>query len=121
MAMSSSTTMNWLAALVVIAMMAVQSESAVTCPQVVSKLRPCVVYVANQGPLQAECCTGIRALYSLAQTTPDRRNVCNCIKNAISGFSFSSTNLNLAAGLPAKCGVNLPYKISPSTDCNNIV
>ena len=53
-----------------------------------------------------------------AQTPVDRQGVCRCIKNAIGGVSFSSNNLNNAQSLPAKCGVNLPYSISPSTNCD---
>lgn len=29
-------------------------------------------------------------------------------------------DLGKAAGLPSACGVNIPYKISPSTDCSTI-
>ncbi|KAH1045139.1 hypothetical protein GYH30_026371 [Glycine max] len=32
--------------------------------------------------------------------------------------SIPRLNLASLAGLPAKCGVNLPFKASPSIDCN---
>ena len=98
-----------------------KAEAAVTCGQVVNKLTPCISYIMSGGStVPAECCNGVRTLYSMAQTTPDRQAVCTCIKNAVtsSGFSYSNNNLNLAAGLPKKCGVNIPYQISPSTDCS---
>lgn len=100
-----------------------KAEAAVTsCGPVVTSLYPCVSYIMNGGNTvpAAQCCNGIRNLNTMAQTTNDRRAVCTCIKNAVSqsGFSYTNLNLNLAAGLPRKCGVNIPYQISPNTDCN---
>jgi len=98
-----------------------RAQAAVTCGQVVNNLTPCISYVMYGGAtVPAQCCNGIRNLYGLAQTKPDRQAVCNCIKNAVSGsgFSYSNFNLNLAASLPKRCGVNIPYQISPNTNCN---
>nr|B3A0N2.1 RecName: Full=Non-specific lipid-transfer protein; Short=LTP [Lycium barbarum] len=39
-------------------------------------------------------------------------------KSAAAGIS--GINYGIAAGLPGKCGVNIPYKISPSTDCSKV-
>ncbi|KAJ1377666.1 Plant lipid transfer protein/Par allergen [Sesbania bispinosa] len=101
----------------------IPKAEAVTCGQVVNNLMPCVSYImygGNQVPVQ--CCNGVRNLNGLAQTKTDRKNVCTCIKNAVgsSGFRYNTFNLNLAAGLPKKCGVNTPYQISPNTDCNSV-
>ncbi|KAJ4898278.1 Non-specific lipid-transfer protein 6 [Raphanus sativus] len=96
-------------------------EAAVTCNNVVSDLYPCLSYVMQGGKVPpANCCSGVRTLNSQAQTSVDRRSVCRCIKNAIGGASYSSSNLNNALSLPAKCGVNLPFRISPSTNCDSI-
>ncbi|KAG2691120.1 hypothetical protein I3843_09G216800 [Carya illinoinensis] len=96
------------------------SEAAISCGQVVRYLTPCVSYVANGGSVPATCCSGIKSLYGLARTTADRQGVCNCLKQAVSGVPYTPYNLNLAAGLPKKCGVNIPYKISPSADCKSV-
>ncbi|ESQ49196.1 hypothetical protein EUTSA_v10021759mg [Eutrema salsugineum] len=95
-------------------------EAAVSCNSVVSELYPCISYVVQGGNVPASCCNGIRTLNGQAQTPADRQSVCRCIKNAIGGVSYSSNNLNNALSLPAKCGVNLPYRISPSTNCDSI-
>ncbi|KAL2337599.1 hypothetical protein Fmac_012045 [Flemingia macrophylla] len=98
-----------------------KAQGAVTCGQVVNNLTPCISYVVYGGAtVPAQCCNGIRNLYGLAQTKPDRQAVCNCIKDSVrnSGFTYSNFNLNLAANLPQKCGVNIPYQISPNTDCS---
>ncbi|PPR85019.1 hypothetical protein GOBAR_AA35685 [Gossypium barbadense] len=97
------------------------AKAAITCSDVVNHLIPCSSYVQNGGTPAAACCSGVKALYGEAQTSPDRQNVCKCIKSAVNGIPYTSNNLNLAAGLPAKCGLQLPYSISPSTDCNNEV
>ncbi|XP_060191483.1 non-specific lipid-transfer protein 1-like [Lycium barbarum] len=108
------------ALLVVICMAAVaaHAEAAVSCGQVVSSLTPCINYVTKGGPLPAACCSGIKTLNGQATTTPDRQAACNCIKSAAG--SISGINFGIAAGLPGKCGVNLPYKISPSIDCSTV-
>ncbi|XWS13055.1 hypothetical protein CRYUN_Cryun36dG0004500 [Craigia yunnanensis] len=96
------------------------AKAAVTCGDVVNHLMPCVSYVSNGGPLPDACCNGVKGLYGEAQTSADRQNVCKCIKSAVNGIPYSDFNLGLASGLPDKCGLHLPYKISPSTDCNKV-
>ena len=95
-----------------------KADAEIQCGQVVRYLTPCISYVSNGGTVPAECWSGIKSLYSLAQTTADRQSVCKCLKQAVSGVPYTAFNLGLAAGLPNKCGVNIPYKISPSTDCS---
>ncbi|WJX43361.1 hypothetical protein P8452_30474 [Trifolium repens] len=98
-----------------------KAEAAVSCGQVVNNLTPCVSYIIYGGnAVPAQCCNGVRNLNNMAQNTPDRRAVCNCIKNAVSssGFTYTRFNLDIVAGIPSKCGVNIPYQISPNTNCN---
>ncbi|KAL4381879.1 hypothetical protein AHAS_Ahas04G0177600 [Arachis hypogaea] len=95
----------------------VPKTKAVSCMQVVQQLTPCISYVENGGAVSPQCCNGIRTLLSLAPARQDRQTVCTCIKNAIRGINFNQNTLNLAAGLPSKCRVNIPYQISPSVDC----
>ncbi|XP_030455958.1 non-specific lipid-transfer protein 1-like [Syzygium oleosum] len=96
------------------------ASQASSCNQVINTLMPCVSYVLNGGTVPPACCSGIRSLYSAAKTTADRQGVCSCLKSAINGISYNAYNAGLAAGLPGKCGVNIPYKISPSTDCKSV-
>ncbi|CAA6663595.1 unnamed protein product [Spirodela intermedia] len=70
----------------------------------------------HRGPVPASCCGGVRALSAAAGTVADRRQACSCLKSAasaIAGFQPA-----LAAGLPTRCGVSVPYQISPSVDCS---
>ncbi|KAK8709572.1 hypothetical protein V6N13_060587 [Hibiscus sabdariffa] len=98
----------------------VAAEAAVTCSDVVKHLLPCVSYIQNGGQPAAQCCNGVKTLFGGAQTKADRQNVCRCIKSAVNGIPYSSFNLGNAASLPNKCNLHLPYKISPSTDCNKV-
>nr|XP_043610665.1 non-specific lipid-transfer protein 1-like [Erigeron canadensis] len=93
-------------------------NGAVTCQMVVSSLTPCASYLTRGGPVPASCCSGINSLYSAATTTPDRQMACKCMKQA-SGM-LPGIRLDAATSLPGKCGVNIPYKISPDTDCNKV-
>ncbi|KAK8511044.1 hypothetical protein V6N13_013457 [Hibiscus sabdariffa] len=112
-----------LASLMLVVCMAVTgapkaADAAVTCNVVVNNLMPCISYVQSGGQPPAACCDGVRTLYGQAQTSADRQTVCKCIKSAINGIPYSGTNLGYAASLPEKCNLHIPYKISPSTDCN---
>ncbi|PIA32474.1 hypothetical protein AQUCO_04500230v1 [Aquilegia coerulea] len=93
------------------------AEAAVTCNSVYSNLYPCLSYVSgNGGPVPPPCCTGIKSLSTTAKSTPDRQTVCRCLTQAARGVN--GLNMKLIASLPSKCGVYIPYPISPSTDCS---
>ena len=94
------------------------SNAAITCGQVASAVSPCIPYVRGAGPLSTACCNAVRALNAEAKTTPDRQAACSCLKNlagSIPGLKPAN-----AAGLPSKCGVNVPFAISTSTDCSKV-
>ncbi|MCA0763323.1 non-specific lipid-transfer protein, partial [Vibrio vulnificus] len=76
---------------------------------------PCLNYLRGKGPLTGGCCNGVSSLNKLASNTPDRQAACKCLKQAAA--SFSGLNPATAEGLPGKCGVSIPYKISTSTNC----
>ncbi|MCL7030137.1 hypothetical protein MKW94_006445 [Papaver nudicaule] len=93
------------------------ADGAISCGTVQYQMAPCLGYLLG-GALQPGCCAGVKSLLGSAQTTPDRQAACRCLKGAagsISGINFAN-----AASLPSKCGVNIPYKISPSTDCTKV-
>ncbi|XP_057789448.1 non-specific lipid-transfer protein 2-like [Salvia miltiorrhiza] len=106
-----------LIAAVLVAAAAPPAEAAIGCGTVISYLSPCLPYVTNRGPL-AGCCGGVKGLFNVAKSTPDLQAVCRCLKSL--GGSYNGVNLGKAAGLPQQCGVNIPYKISPSTDCSKV-
>ncbi|CAJ1948410.1 unnamed protein product [Sphenostylis stenocarpa] len=88
---------------------------AITCGQVTGSLSQCITFLIKGGAVPGQCCAGVKSLVAAARTTQDRQTACNCLKSAagkITGF-----NANNAAALPGKCGVNIPYKISTSTNC----
>ncbi|ESW12130.1 hypothetical protein PHAVU_008G087000 [Phaseolus vulgaris] len=108
-------------ACVVVMFMAVVSApmmvQAVTCNDVIMQLTPCLPYLMNGGGASAGCCSGVRNLLGAAGTTADKQTVCNCLKNAAGRFNI---NDQYAQALPGVCHVNVPYKISRSTNCANI-
>uniref|UniRef100_A0A803R8U7 Non-specific lipid-transfer protein n=1 Tax=Cannabis sativa TaxID=3483 RepID=A0A803R8U7_CANSA len=104
--------------LVVLAMVVASPvvHATITCGQVTSSLAPCLSYLKVGGAVPDGCCNGIKSLSGAAKTPADRQAACKCLKSAAS--SIKGVNFNLASGLPGKCGVSIPYKISPSTDCS---
>ena len=91
---------------------------AITCDQVSHNLVPCLDYLRNCGAVPEPCCRGISNLNDLGRTTAERRTICNCLKQ--NAPSLTGVNPTLAEELPAKCGVNVPYKISPNPNCANV-
>lgn len=96
-----------------------QAAAEVTCSQVTELLTPCVNYLIYGGEIPSDCCAGVKQLNEASESTEDRRTACSCIQSSaamIPGIDYS-----LVASLPSKCGVSLPYKISPSTDCSRFI
>nr|GEZ28893.1 non-specific lipid-transfer protein-like [Tanacetum cinerariifolium]GEZ42860.1 non-specific lipid-transfer protein-like [Tanacetum cinerariifolium] len=91
---------------------------AITCGQVISSLSPCLGYLRSGGAVSGACCSGVKRINSAARTSADRKTACGCLKSAYS--SNRGLNAANAAGLPGKCGVSIPYKISPNTDCSKV-
>ncbi|KAG6745400.1 hypothetical protein NC652_037060 [Populus alba x Populus x berolinensis] len=91
---------------------------ALTCGVVASNLAPCIGYLRNGGKVPDPCCKGVGALNNAAKTTKDRRDACNCIKTTAT--QIGGVNAANAAALPGLCRVNIPYKISTSTNCASI-
>lgn len=93
------------------------ANAALSCGQVQLTVAPCIGYLRSPGgSVPAPCCNGARAVVNQARTTADRQSVCRCLKST--SMSLPGLNLPALASLPAMCGINLPYKPSPSIDCN---
>ncbi|WP_404852727.1 non-specific lipid-transfer protein [Escherichia coli] len=116
--MAKSVAMN--VALMVLAVMLIAGPhaEAITCGQVASGLASCISYLQGSGPLPPQCCSGVKSLNAAASTPADRKTACGCLKQ-IAG-SIPRINYSFASGLPGKCGVQIGYPISLSTDCSKV-
>ncbi|XAR68718.1 hypothetical protein NMG60_11000068 [Bertholletia excelsa] len=90
---------------------------AITCGQVQSSLLPCLSFLRN-GVMGEGCCKGVTGLNNMARTPADRQQACKCMKNGYNQIPGIKTQY--ASQLPSKCGVSIPYKISPTTDCSKV-
>ncbi|XVF82904.1 hypothetical protein PTKIN_Ptkin16aG0088400 [Pterospermum kingtungense] len=122
MVMASSMSLK-LACVVILCLVvsANMSQGAITTfGQLTSAVAPCTAYLRGNGagPVPGNCCTGIKSLNSAALTTADRQAGCSFLKTFAG--TVSGINLNLASSLPGKCGVSIPYKISPRIDCQSV-
>ncbi|CAI8600666.1 unnamed protein product [Vicia faba] len=106
--------------LVMCMLVAPMAEAAFSCTTVMTDLGQCLTYLeaANSASPSEPCCAGLKKLLAAAPTVADRHAACNCLKSTAG--AISNLNANNAAVLPGKCGVNLPYKFSTSTNCNTI-
>ncbi|KAJ1273808.1 hypothetical protein BS78_05G013100 [Paspalum vaginatum] len=122
MALNSSNRMAIAVAALVLLVVAAAPQpasAAISCGQVGSALAPCIPYgTGRSSALPSSCCAGVKSLNSAARTSADRQQACRCLKN-LAG-TVKSVNMGLVAGIPAKCGVSVPFPISMSTDCNKL-
>ncbi|XP_045795418.1 non-specific lipid-transfer protein 1-like [Trifolium pratense] len=95
------------------------ANAALSCGQIQLTVAPCLGYLRNPGPsVSAPCCNGLRSIYGQSKSIADRQSVCRCVKGTI--FGLPGINLSALSSIAPKCGINLPYKISPSINCNTI-
>jgi hypothetical protein len=92
-------------------------NARVTCGQVLSCVTPCISYAMGRGsePPPA-CCSGVSNLNAAANNTADRQATCKCLKQITS--TMPALKPDIVAGIPSKCGVDIPYPIASSTDCS---
>lgn len=102
---------------VVLCMLIAHGE-ALSCGQVTKLLFPCLAYLRDKGGI-GSCCSGVSSLANAAKSTLARKAACTCLKSAAA--TITGINYRKAADLPSVCKVNIPYKISPSTDCSKYI
>ncbi|KAF8402489.1 hypothetical protein HHK36_010577 [Tetracentron sinense] len=93
-----------------------KAKANISCGTVINHITPCLNYLQKGGTPPGACCAGVKAVNSEAKTTPDRKATCACLKDAAS--MVPGLKPDLMKSLPAKCGVNIPFIISPDTDCS---
>ncbi|KAL5716065.1 hypothetical protein ACHQM5_017803 [Ranunculus cassubicifolius] len=97
----------------------VKPGQGLNCMDVTANLVQCTSYLTGGVAQPTEvCCQGVRKLKGMATTTPVRRQMCSCIKEAASNNQM--INDAAAASLPAKCGAPLSFAVSKNIDCNSI-
>ncbi|KAL9315198.1 hypothetical protein ACSQ67_016199 [Phaseolus vulgaris] len=94
------------------------AEAAIPCGSVQLAVAPCISYLTGPAgtKVPAPCCNGVKRVNDQSKTTPDRQAVCSCLKNT--ALRIPGINVPRLAALAGACGVNLPYKVTPSIDCN---
>ncbi|KAJ3669079.1 hypothetical protein LUZ60_011029 [Juncus effusus] len=95
------------------------SAAVTSCSDVYSDLMPCLTYVQYGGAMNQGCCDGVKSLMAAASARSDRQTTCKCIKNVASNAA-TGDEMSRAMGIPRACGISMPYKMDPNTDCNKI-
>ncbi|XP_073282179.1 non-specific lipid-transfer protein 1-like [Primulina huaijiensis] len=112
----------WVALFLVIAVALIAppptAEAAISCNSVLNSVTPCLNFVLVGGSPSTQCCNGVKSVFNSATTKEDRQAVCTCLKSLVG--SATPGMITNAEALPGKCGVSVPYVISPSTDCSKV-
>ncbi|PIA32471.1 hypothetical protein AQUCO_04500228v1 [Aquilegia coerulea] len=99
------------------------TEATITGGFVASKVAPCVNYLRGTGGGSSSSLlhrpgSNTLMLQLQAHQTARVQTACGCLKTTAS--SIKGLNQMLVGSLPNKCGVSIPYPISPSTDCSKV-
>ena len=94
----------------------IEPRRAIRCPEVDGYLTRYVPYLNADGEPAPACCGGVKSLLAAVKTPADKRDACNCVKEAAN--HFPSLKDDAAQALPRKCGVTLDIPISKSVNCD---
>ncbi|KAH6769355.1 hypothetical protein C2S51_014691 [Perilla frutescens var. frutescens] len=92
-----------------------ESEATISCGQLQGNLTSCLGFLRG-GALTQPCCTGVKSVAASARTVADRRDACRCLV-AVAKSLRGTIDFGKAARLPGRCGVSIPFQISPNTNC----
>ncbi|KAK4439373.1 hypothetical protein Salat_0272200 [Sesamum alatum] len=108
----------WVMALLVSAL-AESHANAVSCPQALALLNPCLAYLTGQASnVTVPCCQGANALKDMVKTKPDLRSMCECLKQAAAAAHVITDR---AKALPGLCHIQVPVPIDPNVDCSGLL
>ncbi|CAD6246559.1 unnamed protein product [Miscanthus lutarioriparius] len=110
-------------AVVLVVLLAAAASSVaradVSCADVDENLRPCVGYVTGkEAAPAAQCCAGVKRIRTMPSGTADRRQACECVKQAAA--KYQPLNADAIRDLPAQCGAPLPFPLTLNFDCTTI-
>ena len=107
-------------AVVLVVLPAARPDPDVSCADVDENLRPCVGYVTGkEAAPAAECCAGVKRIRAMPSGTADRRQACECVKQAAA--KYQPLNADAIRDLPAQCGAPLPFPLTLNFDCTTCV
>ncbi|EES14498.1 hypothetical protein BDA96_07G031400 [Sorghum bicolor] len=95
------------------------ARADVSCADVDANLRACVGYVTGKEAAPGgECCAGVRRIRGMPSGTAERRQACECVKQAAAGYQ--PLNADAIRDLPKQCGAPLPFPLTLNFDCTTI-
>ncbi|CAL0326336.1 unnamed protein product [Lupinus luteus] len=90
----------------------------IECAEIIEYLQTCVPYLKHGGASDippSTCCDGVKAVVNKLKSVDDKRDACNCIKAIV---QITKLKLESARNIPIKCGIKIPFQISPDFDCS---
>ncbi|KAK7243666.1 hypothetical protein RIF29_38474 [Crotalaria pallida] len=93
-------------------------EAEIECGQMVRYLETCIGYLKDGGASDqppSTCCDGAHAMENDIKNVDDKRDACTCLKIVALDTKPKIENLR---NLLTKCGITLPFEITPDFDCS---
>lgn len=91
---------------------------SITCSDAISSMLPCLPFLEGSAPAvpSTDCCAGAKNVFQKADTTPVRRDLCNCFKSAATKFGVNPDRIKQ---LPHLCGITLSFSLNPKGNCSS--
>ncbi|KAF3451790.1 hypothetical protein FNV43_RR07886 [Rhamnella rubrinervis] len=90
----------------------------ITCQQAAIDLLPCQPFLtarAGADKPTVPCCVGVKTVFQQANTTQNRRDLCECFKR---GAAQIGVKPERAKQIPDLCSIAIKIPIDPSVDCS---
>ncbi|CAL0306603.1 unnamed protein product [Lupinus luteus] len=89
----------------------------ISCLEATPLLLPCIPFLQatnDKKPTDA-CCSAASTIVQRATSTQNRRDLCQCFKQAASGIGLNPDHLKQ---LPELCKITISFPLDPNVDCN---
>lgn len=88
----------------------------IVCYQVISSFYPCLPFEESHSPKPSDdCCSQANNAFQ-ANTTQDRRDLCNCFQQAFAKFGAPFAKIRK---LPSLCNIKPSIPLDPKADCSS--
>lgn len=90
----------------------------ITCQQAITDLMPCQPFLISKAGARNPsfaCCLGAQNVFQQANTTQNRRDLCECLKKAAAQLGVKTERAKQIAPF---CKIALTVPIDPNVDCS---
>lgn len=93
------------------------TDATITCGTVTGKAAACLSFATGKDAAPSTaCCGGLQQLAQGARTVQDKKDICNCLKNAVK--NIKGVQDKFLQRIPTACHIKVGFPVSLSTSCD---